>query len=47
MKANKNVPEFFSYEICDYKCSKQSILEKHLSTSKHLKAKNGLINPNI
>ena len=43
MKSAGNVPKVFLCEICDYKCSKQSILNKHLSTPKHLKAKNGLI----
>ena len=33
-KCSKNVPKFFC-EFCDYKCSKQSVYNKHISTRKH------------
>ena len=31
----------FYCELCDYKCSKQSVFNKHLSTAKHQKITNG------
>ena len=35
-KCSKNVPKFFC-DLCDYKCYKQSVFDKHLSTRKHIK----------
>ena len=35
-KCSKNVPKIFICHNCDYKCSKQSILDKHFLTRKHL-----------
>jgi hypothetical protein len=43
----KNITKVFSCEVCDYTCFKQSVLNKHLSTPKHIKAKNMLIKATI
>ena len=37
--SQKNVPKFVC-DCCDYKCSKQSVFNKHLSTDKHEKNTN-------
>ena len=36
-KCSENIPKFVC-ELCDYKCSKKSIFNKHLSTNKHINA---------
>lgn len=46
MEANKNMLVKFHCELCDYKCFKKSCWVQHLTTTKHFKAKNGLITAN-
>ena len=47
---SKNVPKSLICEMCDYKCSKKSIFNKHLLTAKHKKlidANNNIIENKI
>ena len=46
MEANKNMPVKYFCKLCDYGCCKKSSWEQHLLTSKHDKAKNGLMPAN-
>jgi len=46
MSANENMLQNFYCESCDYKCCKNSSWKQHLSTTKHIKAKNGLMPAN-
>jgi hypothetical protein len=46
MEANENMPPNFYCDLCDYGCCKKSSWEQHILTSKHIKAKNGLITAN-
>jgi hypothetical protein len=46
MEANENMPVKFFCNFCDYGCCKKSSWCQHLSTSKHDKAKNGLMKAN-
>jgi hypothetical protein len=46
MEANENMPVKFFCEFCDYGCFKKSSWTQHLLTSKHIKAKNGLMPAN-
>ena len=46
MEANKNMPSEYYCEFCDYICSKKSCWTQHISTMKHIKAKNGLMPAN-
>jgi hypothetical protein len=46
MKANENMHKNFYCYICDYECSKKTLLDQHNLTSKHMKAKNGLMKAN-
>jgi len=46
MQANENMPQNFYCEVCDYKCYKKSCWTQHISTTKHIKAKNGLMPAN-
>ena len=49
MQANKNMQNMlldFYCEDCDYNCCKKSLWTQHLLTSKHQKAKNGLMKAN-
>ena len=46
MEANENMPVKFFCNFCDYGCCKKSSWVQHLSTSKHTKAKNGLMPAN-
>jgi hypothetical protein len=46
MQANENMHQQFHCESCDYKCSKKFCWDQHISTAKHIKAKNGLMKAN-
>ena len=46
MEANENMPVKFFCNFCDYGCCKKSSWTQHLLTSKHTKAKNGLMPAN-
>jgi hypothetical protein len=43
-KKNQNIPQKFYCELCEYKCSKNSIFKQHLNTTKHHNATNMLQN---
>ena len=38
---NKKMPNFYTCEVCDFKCSKLSNFKKHLTTRKHENRENG------
>jgi len=46
MQANENMHENYHCESCDYKCSKKFCWDQHISTAKHIKAINGLMQAN-
>jgi len=46
MEANENMPLKYFCDFCDYGCYKKSSWSQHISTAKHIKAKNGLMPAN-
>ena len=46
MEANKNIPIKYFCNLCDYGCCKKSSWDQHILTTKHSKAKNGLMPAN-
>ena len=38
---NKKMPNFYTCEVCDFKCTKLSNFKKHLTTRKHENRENG------